>query len=168
MTSQRRGSIGAITSGPVSRYLEFNLGMERFAISLLSVREVLALPETTKVPFSPDYYQGIMNLRGQVLSVIDLRKRLQIKPLEHGVETAVIIVDLGFTLLGVVVDSINRVLAVESKDIAPTPELEKAADFVVGCFSSEKTLILLLDLDKILDKGDRDRIASAHDQLKAG
>jgi purine-binding chemotaxis protein CheW len=148
--------------------LEFNLGTERFAISLLSVREVLALPETTKVPFSPHYYIGIMNLRGKVLSVIDLRKRMNIVPLENNAETAVIIIDLGYTLLGVVVDSINRVLAVESEDLAPTPELERAADFVIGCFKSEKNLVLFLDLDKILEKNEKDMFASAAEQSKAG
>ena len=65
-------------TGDKDRYLEFNLGEEKFAVPLLSVKEVIAVPETTKVPFTPEYFLGIMNLRGQVLSVIDLRNRMSI------------------------------------------------------------------------------------------
>ena len=107
------------------RYLEFNLGVEKFAIPLLSVKEVIAVPETTNVPFTPEYYLGIMNLRGQVLSIIDLRKRMKVTPKENNSETAVIIVDLEYTHLGVIVDSINRVIAIDNDDFAPPPEIEK-------------------------------------------
>ena len=143
------------------RFLEFNLGNEQFAIPLLSVKEVIAVPETTKVPFTPEYFLGIMNLRGQVLSVIDLRKRMKIDPKEENPETAVIIVDLEYTHLGVVVDSINRVIAIEGNDFAPPPEIEstESTDFVTGCYKSDKSLILFLDVDKILDNRDRELIS---------
>jgi purine-binding chemotaxis protein CheW len=147
----------------ISRYLEFNLGDERFAIPLLTVREVIAVPETTKVPFTPDYYLGVMNLRGQVLSVIDLRRRMHITPLGDSSETAVIITDLGFTHLGVVVDSINRVLAVDGTDFAPPPEIEKNSltRFVTGCYKSDQNLVLFLDVNKILDQQDQELLAKA-------
>lgn len=149
----------------VNRYLEFNLGDERFAIPLLTVKEVIAVPETTKVPFTPDYFLGVMNLRGQVLSVIDLRRRMDITPKATTSETAVIITDLGFTHLGVVVDSINRVLAVEGSDFAPPPEIEKNAktDFVTGCYKSDKHLVLFLDVNKILDHEEKEMLTKSTD-----
>lgn len=142
------------------RYLEFNLGEEKFAIPLLTVKEVIAVPVTTKVPFTPDYYLGIMNLRGQVLSIIDLRKRMKIAPQEANSETAVIIVDLDFTQLGVVVDSINRVIAIEDEDFSPPPEIESnpSTEFVTGCYKSDNSLVLFLDVDKILDCEDKQLI----------
>ena len=154
----------------VHRYLEFNLGDERFAIPLLSVKEVIAVPETTKVPFTPDYFLGVMNLRGQVLSVIDLRRRLGITPNEASSETAVIITDLGFTHLGVVVDSINRVLAVEGTDFAPPPEIEMNAktEFVIGCYKNDKHLVLFLDVNKILDHEEKTMLAKSAEDAQAG
>jgi purine-binding chemotaxis protein CheW len=154
----------------INRYLEFNLGEERFAIPLLTVKEVIAVPETTKVPFTPDYFLGVMNLRGQVLSVIDLRRRLGITPKGDSTETAVIITDLGFTHLGVVVDSINRVLAVEGTDFAPPPEIEKnsCTDFVSGCYKSDKNLVLFLDVDKILDHEEKELLAQSTETPQAG
>ncbi len=153
----------------VNRYLEFNLGDERFAIPLLTVKEVIAVPETTKVPFTPDYYLGVMNLRGQVLSVIDLRRRMSIVPKGVTTETAVIITDLGFTHLGVVVDSINRVLAVEGTDFAPPPEIEKnyKTDFVTGCYKSDKHLVLFLDVNKILDCEDKELLKKTQETAAA-
>lgn len=154
----------------VNRYLEFNLGDERFAIPLLTVKEVIAVPETTKVPFTPDYFLGVMNLRGQVLSVIDLRRRMGITPRGANSETAVIITDLGFTHLGVVVDSINRVLAVEGNDFAPPPEIEKnvKTDFVTGCYKSDKNLVLFLDVNKILDHDEKELLAKNTETPQAG
>lgn len=153
----------------VNRYLEFNLGDERFAIPLLTVKEVIAVPETTKVPFTPDYYLGVMNLRGQVLSVIDLRRRMGITPKAGSTETAVIITDLGFTHLGVVVDSINRVLAVEGNDFAPPPEIEKngKTDFVTGCYKSDKHLVLFLDVNKILDHQEKEMLTKNNETAQA-
>ncbi len=147
------------------RYLEFNLGRERFAIPLLSVKEVIAVPETTKVPFTPEYFIGIMNLRGQVLSVIDLRRRLGITEQHLNPETAVIITDLGYTQIGCVVDSINRVLAVGEQELAPPPEIERNlhTDFITGCYRGERHLILFLDINRILDAEDKDLLTrSAH------
>jgi purine-binding chemotaxis protein CheW len=154
----------------VNRYLEFNLGDERFAILLLTVKEVIAVPETTKVPFTPDYFLGVMNLRGQVLSVIDMRCRMGIEPLSASAETAVIIIDLGFTHLGVVVDSINRVLAVEGHDFAPPPEIEKNArtDFITGCYKNDKHLVLFLDVNKILDHEEKEMLTQSTEKAQAG
>ena len=147
-------------SRDADRYLEFNLGHERFAIPLLSVKEVIAIPDTTKVPFTPDYFIGIMNLRGQVLSIIDLRKRLNIFPHENTAETAVIISELGYTQIGFMVDSINRVLAVSGQEMAPPPEIEKNlhTEFIIGCYKAERQLILFLDINKIMSKEEKDML----------
>jgi purine-binding chemotaxis protein CheW len=86
-----------------NRYLSFSLGTEEYAIPLLAVKEVIAMPEFTSVPYTPSHFLGIMNLRGQVISVMDLRKKLGIKP-GSTAETAVIICDLSPLCIGVVVD----------------------------------------------------------------
>ena len=104
-----------------SRFLSFSLGAEEFAIPLLAVREVIAVPDLTPVPFTPAHVLGIMNLRGQVISVLDLRKKLEINPRENA-EIAVIICDLGSLSLGILVDAVNSVLAPKEDEILPKPE----------------------------------------------
>lgn len=133
------------------RYLRFSLGKEDYAIPLLSVKEVIAVPEITPIPYSPPYLVGIMNLRGQVISVIDFRKKLGITA-ESGTETSVIICDLDPLVLGVIVDSINAVASPGPGDISPKPDLESSrkTDYITGVFHDESKLILLLDLAKAL------------------
>jgi purine-binding chemotaxis protein CheW len=135
------------------RYLQFDLGLESYAIQLLRVKEVIPVPETTPLPNSPDHYIGIMNLRGQIISVIDLRKKLRIKPKKEGLEEAVIIVEFEGVGIGVVVDSINRVLNFSDNAIAEVPEIQAQvnAKYIQGVFQGEEKLTILLDLRKILN-----------------
>lgn len=145
-----------------NRYLCFSLGNEEYAIPLLSVREVIALPEITPVPQSASYFLGIMNLRGQVISVIDLRNKLSIKPSEAA-ETAVIICDLNPNSIGVVVDSINCVINPAPDTISEKPEIQsqKNTDYIQAVYREKDKLILLLDISKTLSAGDHQAIARA-------
>jgi purine-binding chemotaxis protein CheW len=141
--------------GENTRYLSFTLGEEEFAIPLLYVKEVIAVPEVTPVPFTPAYFLGIMNLRGQVISVLDLRLKMGIKS-NQSAETAVIICDLDPLCLGVVVDSINSVVAPSAEDLAERPEIQsqRSSEFITGVFKKEKSLVLLLDIAKALSVED--------------
>lgn len=140
-----------------SRYIVFTLGTERFALPLLSVREVIAPPEITPIPFSPHYFLGIMNRRGQVISVLDLRLKLQLKT-EKNPENAIVIVDLGSLLLGMWVDSVDFVLT-------PTPEQTHQPPSGQGVssgrlkiervFRHEEGLILAVEPLGILSKEDQ-------------
>lgn len=135
------------------RYLQFDLGNERYAIALLNVKEVIPLPETTPLPDSPSYYIGIMNLRGQIISIMDFRKKLNIKPKEDKEEEAVIIVEFEGVGIGLVVDSINRVLTVGSSEVAEVPEIkfQVNAQYVQGVYKGDKNLTILLDLERALN-----------------
>src|SRR5258708_2612365 len=107
----------------LGRYLSFSLGKEEYAIPLLKVKEVIAVPDTTPVPFTPAHFLGMMNLRGQVISVVDLRLKLGMKKVDRTEETAVIIIDLDPIFLGIVVDSVNKVLNLTEGEISNPPEL---------------------------------------------
>lgn len=111
------------TKGELERFIEFSLGNEDYAIPLLMVREVISVPDTTPIPKSPPHFLGIMNLRGQVISVVDLRKKLKIDSKKNK-EEAVIIVDIGTMNIGVVVDAINKVLAFSPEEVSAIPEVE--------------------------------------------
>lgn len=133
-----------------ARFLSFSLGAEEYAIPILAVKEVIALPEITPIPFSPAYFLGIMNLRGQVISVIDLRMKLGIKA-QNSPETSVIICDLTSTCLGVVVDSINSVVMPKAADLSPKPDVTtKNSEYIEHVYRRDKDLILLIDIAKAL------------------
>ncbi|MFG1482976.1 chemotaxis protein CheW [Halobacteriovorax sp. RZ-2] len=139
------------TTDVTKRYLEFKLGDEHYAIPLLQVRELISVPETTNVPFSPTYYVGIMNLRGQVISIIDLRTRLGVKPAESN-EEAVIIVEFGQLCLGIVVDNICKVLSVDEEQIQEVASVEtKKRDRLNRVYRNNEALIQLVDLESILN-----------------
>lgn len=144
------------------RYLCFTLGKDEFAMPLLSVREVIALPEITPVPQSPPYFLGIMNLRGQVISILDLRTKLNIKPKENA-EISVIICDMKPNNIGVVVDSINSVIHPKPEQLSEKPELQnqKSSEYVEGVFRDDKRLVLLLDITKTLNLTDQHAIQKA-------
>ena len=138
-----------------SRFLTFSLNSEQYAVPLLNVKEVIALTETTPVPYSPAHFKGIMNLRGQVISVIDLRMKLKMPKGEVGAETAIIILDLSPLSLGVIVDSVESVLAVVKDEIQPPPDVGgKDTSYIKGVARKDKALILILDIEKTLSVED--------------
>lgn len=147
------------TQTELNRYLNFSLGKEDYAVPLLSVREVVAMPTLTPLPHTPPYFLGLMNLRGQVMTVIDLKKKLGIAAGSSN-ETTVIICDFDGSPAGYVVDSVNCVLSASEADLAPAP-VTQGPPCVSGVFKTEKNLVLLLDLQKLLDSKDRTVAANA-------
>ena len=137
------------------RYLGFSLGEEEYAIPLLDVKEVIAIPEITPIPQTPPHFLGMMNLRGQVISVIDLRKKLSITPKE-GTETAIIICDLESVILGIVVDSVNSVISPAQGEVSPKPTIESRvkSEYITGVFRRDDRLILFLNISGALDTAD--------------
>lgn len=151
MSENFEGQNKSKTKTNAQRYLNFSLSAEEYAIPLHSVKEVIAMPEITPVPYTPPHFLGIMNLRGQVISVIDLRLKLGMKS-EKTQETSVIICDFGDRSIGMVVSSINSVMALDESDVAPKPEIHshKNTEYILGVAKKDKKLVLLLDLSKSL------------------
>jgi purine-binding chemotaxis protein CheW len=138
-----------------NRYLSFSLGEEEYGIQLLSVKEVIAMPEITPIPFSPPHFKGIMNLRGQVISVLDLRQKFNIKPSAHS-EVAVVICEIAPICLGVIVDAVNSVLTPLDSELSGPPDVQSAnaKDYITAVYRKEKRLVLLLDIAKTLNAQD--------------
>lgn len=136
------------------RYLEFNIGKEKYGVELLTVIEVISVPETTPLPNSPKYIEGIMNLRGQIITVVDLRTKLSIPQLEDQSEKATIIVKVNNVQVGVIVDSINKVINVHEKDLSEivNTNKNKNAKFINSIYKSpEDYLVFLLSFERLLD-----------------
>lgn len=136
------------------RYLEFNIGTEKYGVELLTVIEVISIPETTPLPNSPKYINGIMNLRGQIITVVDLRTKLSIEPLPEQNESATIIVKVNNVQIGVTVDSINKVINVMPSDLSEivSTSKNKNSKFINSIYKSpEDYLVFLLNFEKLLD-----------------
>ena len=143
----------AMTAGVDSkRFLEFQLGKESYAVELLVVKEVITPPEMTPIPKAASYVCGLMNLRGLVLTVIDLRKKLGITPEKDTSQNAVIIFDMNDRMVGVVVDSIQKVLNISGDKIKPIPDTESHGNgHFLGILQHENKLTMWLDPEATLE-----------------
>ncbi len=144
-------------SNTVSSYIRFSLHNECFAIPLLLVKEVIAYPEITAIPNTPKHFLGIMNLRGQIISIIDLRDKLNIKN-DFNPETTVIICDLNTCTIGIVVDSVDSVLSLKQSEIKDKPDIQGpiSSEYITGIVNLDHRLILLIDVTKALDLKDKE------------
>jgi purine-binding chemotaxis protein CheW len=142
------------------RWLAFSLCGEQYAIPLMKVREVIALVDTTPLPQMPSYFKGIMNLRGRIVSVLDLRARFRLNNQECLPESVIIILDVDDADLGVVVDSVDNVLTLNETEIAPPPELNRrdGQAYIIGISKKDQKLVLLLDIEKALSVADLNAI----------
>ncbi|MEZ4742402.1 MAG: chemotaxis protein CheW [Bdellovibrionota bacterium] len=137
------------------RFLNFVLGDNQYAIPLLTVVEVIAVPSFTPFPKSPKYFVGITDLRGQVIPVLDLRKKLGIELSKDNSNEAVIIIRLGEYSLGVLVDSVESVLTPKSDEVSPPPSwLYEDSSFILAVFKMNLGMVLLIDIINILDQND--------------
>lgn len=136
----------------LNRFLCFRLENENYALPLADVKEVLAIPDITPIPQVPNYFLGIMNLRGQVISVIDLRLKIGLKGAKSA-ETCIIIIEHGETCVGIVVDEVRSVMTLQEGDLKPAPDMggAKRAQYITGVVNRDEELILTLDIARALD-----------------
>lgn len=130
----------------------FSLGREEFAVEVTQVREIMRMEEITRMPKSPHFVEGIINLRGQIIAVIDLAKRLNLESAERSAESRIIVVEAEDVKVGMIVDSVSEVLRVSADAVEPSPTLaaDVAAAYLQGVVKQDNRLIILLDLTKVL------------------
>ena len=137
------------------QYLSFKLCGEEFALDIAKVREVLDYPKITRVPQTPDFVRGVINLRGAVVPVVDLNKKFKIEETQQTVNTRVIIgeveVDGDTIVLGVPADSVHEVMEIEPTNIEPAPRIGTRlnTEFLKGMGKRDEEFILILDIDKV-------------------
>jgi purine-binding chemotaxis protein CheW len=132
--------------------VSFHLGEEEFGVDILRVQEINRMREITRVPDSPDYVQGVINLRGQVVPVVDLRKRFGLPHKENDKDTRIIVVEIFGKIIGFIVDSVNEVLRIPANITESPPSLVAGSDknYITGVGKLNDRLLILLDLEKIL------------------
>lgn len=140
----------------------FNVGKELYGVGIESVQEIVRVPEITEVPDAPDFLEGVINLRGRVVPVIDLRKRLKLQGVDKTKSTRVLITENGKSQVGLLVDSVSEVLKVQPDAIEDPPEMISAigVEYITGVAKVEERLIILLDLKKILSVEEMKRVGN--------
>ncbi len=138
----------------VSQFVTFTLNDEVFGVLIHAVEEIIPLPEkVTPVPKAPHYFSGMINLRGEVISVIDLKKRFNMEVSEYAEVTRILIVSISGVKIGMVVDSVSRVLPIVAKDVRPPPAImhQTNSKYIFGSVQMENAVLLLLDTDELID-----------------
>ncbi len=145
----------------VGKYLTFSLGHEEYGLPVLKVREIIRAVDITVVPRMPEHVRGVINLRGRVIPVIDLRCKLGFAAHENTDRTCIIVVDVDLApstvMLGIVVDSVSEVLHVSAAEIDETPVFGErlTSEYVLGLAKVKGTVKILLDLDRVLGSDGR-------------
>ncbi len=134
------------------KYLTFELGHEEYGVEILKVREIIGLMEITDVPQTPGFIQGIINLRGRVIPVVNLRRRFGMDEVNAAKENCIIIIDLNDSLIGALVDSVSEVQNIGSDQIEPAPSFGNtvSTNYITGIGKINGKVNILLDIGKVL------------------
>ncbi|MGD9157148.1 MAG: chemotaxis protein CheW [Desulfobacteraceae bacterium] len=159
-----------------NQYLTFKLDQEVFSLAITQVREVLDFTEVTKVPRMPEFMRGVINLRGGVVPVVDLRLKFGLTATDRSVDTCVIIMEIDIegetTLIGALADSVQEVMTIEPENIEPPPRIGTRlnTEFIKGMGKKSDDFIIILDIDKVFSSDELEGLQTAdkHHPLAEG
>jgi len=148
-------AIKAITV-KTGKYLTFTLDKEEYGIGILKVKEIIGMMDITSVPRTPEFIKGVINLRGKVIPIIDLRLKFEMGEIPYNDRTCIIVVEIdsekGTILIGIVVDAVSEVLNIQESEIEETPAFgtQLNTDYILGMAKTEGGVKILLNIDKVL------------------
>jgi purine-binding chemotaxis protein CheW len=139
----------------------FSIGEEEFGVDILKVQEIIRTMEIAKVPRAPAFVEGVINLRGKVIPIIDLRRRFHLQPRGHDSQTRIIVIEITQMVVGFVVDAVSEVLRIPVNTVEPTPPVVAGmdSDYISGVGKLRDRLLILLDLDRLLSTSDIAQLA---------
>jgi len=156
VVSPEEKNLAAKTDDRAGKYLVFHLGNEEFGIRVLKVREIMGVQDITVVPHTPAHVKGVINLRGKVIPVVDLRLKFGLPEIEYTQRTCIIVVQVpgeaGTVLMGIVVDGVAEVLNLVASDIEDTPDFGQgtATPYLLGMAKIKGNVKILLDIDQVM------------------
>lgn len=150
IAAQKKEMNGA--SNDLLQLVSFNIGEEEFGVDILKVQEIIRMVDITRVPNSPQFVEGVINLRGKVIPIIDLRLRLGLEPKTKDKDTRIIVVEFVTKVIGFVVDNVNEVLRLNKSITEPPPPMVSGinSEYITSIGKLDDRLLILLDLEKIL------------------
>ncbi len=145
----------AVSSEDLIQLVSFNIGDEEFGVDITKVKEINRMVEITRVPNTPDFVVGVINLRGKVIPIINLRHRLGMILIENDKNTRIVVIEHDNKTIGFIVDNVNEVLRISRNITEPPPQMSGNVDsqFITSIGKLEDRLLILLDLEKIIEKG---------------
>ncbi len=147
----------------------FRIGREDFGVPIAAVHEIVRMMEVTQVPDAPDYIEGVINLRGKIIPVVDLRKRFGEKEILRNKKNRIVVAEINSRQIGLMVDSASEVLKIPADEIEAPPNVfgETEVNYVTGVGKLGTRLVILVDLAKIMQRGDLKRLDSLVDNAGA-
>jgi len=147
-------------SNELIQLVSFMLAEEEYGVEVLKVREIIRMPSITKMPNTPPYVEGIINLRGKVIPIISMRKRFCLMESENNSHTRIIIMDVAGALTGFIVDGVSEVIRIQSGDIQPPPSMVLSGgigqEFITGVYNHAERLLVIMDIDRMFTQDERD------------
>lgn len=151
---------GSKTEQELLQLVSFQLGEEEFGVDILKVQEINRMLEITKVPNSPVFVDGVINLRGKVIPILNLRQKFNLERKEIDKQTRIVVVDIDGKVVGLVVDAVSEVLRLPSDTVEPPPPMVSGVDseYINGVGKLENRLLILLDLNKLLTTEEKEML----------
>ena len=145
-------TIEQTADAPVGEYLTFKLGDEEYGIEILKVQEIRGYDAVTRIANTPEFIKGVINLRGTIVPIVDLRLRFNLGVVEYNEFTVVIILNLSGRIMGIVVDGVSDVIALQGSQIRPVPDLVATIDtkYLVGLGTMEERMLILVDIERLM------------------
>ena len=155
MTSQTTKS-GDVKDGAGSEFLAFTLGSEEYGIDILKVQEIRGYEAVTRIANAPEFIKGVINLRGIIIPVVDMRIKFKLGTPVYDQFTVVIILNIGGRIMGMVVDSVSDVTTLSADQIKPAPEMGTAfnSDYLVGLGTVDERMLILIDIDRLMSSSE--------------
>ena len=149
-------------NGSLLQLVTFSIDEEEFGVNILKVQEIIRIMEITRVPRSPEFVEGVINLRGRVIPIVDLRRRFGLAAIAHDKDTRIIVIELNSLVVGFIVDAVSEVLRIPADTVEPTPPVAAGVDseYISGVGKLQDRLLILLDLEKLLTAEDLHRLNS--------
>ena len=161
MAVTTRGTTG--TDGPRQEFLAFTLGEEEYGIDILKVQEIRGYEAVTRIANAPEFIKGVVNLRGTIVPIVDMRIRFNLGTPTYDQLTVVIILNIMGRVVGMVVDTVSDVITLKSEEIKPPPEMGAAfgTDYLVGIGTHDDRMLILIDIDKLMSSAEMGLIDAA-------
>lgn len=143
------------------RFLTFSIEKETYGIEIMFVTEIIGIQPITEIPELPEYVKGIINLRGKIIPVMDVRLRFKKEPRKYNDRTCVIVIDIEEISIGLIVDSVSEVLTINEEEIVPPPDVHKSGNkYIKGIGKVGTEVKLLLDCEKLINRDDTDKLSN--------
>jgi len=148
-------------------FLTFTLGEEEYGVDILKVQEIRGYDAVTRIPDTPDFIKGVVNLRGAIVPVVDLRLKLRLSSAEYNSFTVMIVLNIARRVVGIVVDSVSDVIQLAAEQVHAAPEFGGHVDtrFISGLGTIDQRMLILLDIEKLLSSQDMALLPAAGDNL---